>query len=436
VTQTATPHGEQALPRARARKASEASVAAPLPSLVHTTCNILHRHYENNEPIYVDDAETHRFRVAVAAVVAELGWSNRAMSLALCGKAGVEVKCGGCTTPSLVPFRCGARTCPTCARAGAGAVAARVANRIAVHDAAMSGVDWDGAKRRQTQHWQCPVHQRACKCWQLRQWRLVTLTRRPVDLGDRWNPHNVRAQLKQAGSLLAAWWRRVEWGRQVRDADSGRKRSRKDTSCVWGLEVAPGGMVHFHVTVYGEFLNQVELLKAWREVLCAAGVTDRKDGGVRVEALRGEGVRDSIREVLKYATKGTQKDGESQMPSAQQAGVVEVAFQNVRRVGIKGALRKFAEPEVLDVHLEDLHNDHVLTCEACGNVGEWTWGAIVGRDLVQRNHGFGLLRYNALGQDYGGWIILDKPDIGFCDDTEVIAFWDGLEPSDLFTLEN
>jgi hypothetical protein len=71
-----------------------------------------------------------------------------------------------------------------------------------------------------------PFTKRACKCWQLRQWRLVTLTRRPADLGDRWNPHNVRAQLKQAGSLLAAWWRRVEWGRQVRDVHERKKRSR------------------------------------------------------------------------------------------------------------------------------------------------------------------------------------------------------------------
>lgn len=237
---------------------------------------------------------------------------------------------------------------------------------------------------------------------------------------------DIRSQLKQSGSLLADWWRAVEWGRQVRDGVTGKKRSRTDTSCVWGLEVAPGGMVHFHLLVYGEFVAQPELLRAWRRVLSRAGVTDEKDGGVRVEGLRGEnGVRDSIREVLKYATKGAQKDGESSMPTALQAGVVEVAFQNIRRTGIKGALRKFAEPEILDTHIEDLHNDHLMSCEACGNIGEWTWGAIVSRELVRRNHGFGLLRFNAMNQDYGGWIIYDKPDIGYCDEP-IIAPLGGL----------
>lgn len=404
----------QALPRAQARIASEASVAVS--SLVHTTCNILHQNEKIEEPLYVDDAETHRFRTAVAHVVAELGWSNRAMALSFCGKAGVEVRCGGCTTPSIVPFRCGARTCPTCARASAGAISARIANRITAHDAEVGTRAWDGAPTRRPAHWACPVHRGRCKCWQDRKWRFVTLTRRPADLLNRWNADDIRVQLRQAGALLAEWWRTVEWGRQVRDALTGKKRSRTDTSCVWGLEVAPGGMVHFHLLVYGEYLAQVELHRAWRQVLSRSGVTDLKDGGVRVEALRGDsGVRDSIREVLKYATKGTQKEGESSMPTALQAGVVEVAFQNVRRTGIKGALRKFAEPDVLDTHIEDLHNDHVMCCEACGVIGEWNWGAIVSRDFVHKNRGYGLLRYSALGDDLTGWLVHDPPDIGYCD---------------------
>ena len=196
-------------------------------------------------------------------------------------------------------------------------------------------------------------------------------------------------------------------------------------------------MVHFHVIVYGEFVAQAALHSAWRDVLRAIGITDLKDGGVRVEALRGtNGVRESIREVLKYATKGAQKDAKQHMPTALQAGVVEVAFRNIRRTGIKGALRKFAEPDILDTHLEDLHNDHVLTCEACGTVGEWTWGAVVGRDLVHCNRGFGLLRYTALGDDTGGRLIFDKPDIGYCEDTEVLASLGGMNPPHLCFWEN
>jgi hypothetical protein len=70
-----------ALLRAEARTASEASVA--LPSLFNTTSNILHPRSQESETIYADDAPIHRLRSAVAAVVAELGWDGRTFGLAL-----------------------------------------------------------------------------------------------------------------------------------------------------------------------------------------------------------------------------------------------------------------------------------------------------------------------------------------------------------------
>ncbi len=443
-----------ALPRAKARTASEASVATTrttldnrglrqrecervvaVPSLFNTTCNILHPPLAESEPIYIDDAPTHRFRLAVAAVVAELGWQGRSTGLGLCGRAGIEVTCGGCSCPTLVPYRCGARTCPTCARASAAGVSQRIASRITLHDAALATVEWDGPTRRKPGvHWECPIHRDRCKCWQLRQWRLVTLTRRSTP-GAPWNLEAIRAQVKQASALLAYWWKLTEWGRQVRDAGSRKKRSRLDTSCVWGLEIAPGGMVHFHVIVYGEYLAQSALHRAWRAALAHLGVQDPTDGGARVEALRGGSVSESIREVLKYATKGAQKDGVDAMPTALQAGIVEVAFRSIRRTGIKGALRKFAAPEILDTTLADLHDDHVMSCEACGVVGEWHFGEIVGRNAVHRNNGYGLLRIDALGNDYGGWIIQDKPDIGYCDEPlGAVAPLDRIERSQLLLL--
>jgi hypothetical protein len=395
------PSGQPAVSAARAAtaKRSGAQSAVALPALVHTPCNILHHKAQKNRPaideiLYTDTLDEHKYRQAVSAVVEELGWKSRATAIKLCGRAGVEIKCGGCDSPSIVPFRCRSRTCPSCAKAGAAGIVGRLMPKIEIHDQRQSETAWDGARSITAAHFVCKKHQGGCDCWKHRAWRLVTLTRRMKDVGDRWNVKHLQQQVRrEASKLLAAWWRQTEWGKQRRDETTGRKRSRRDTSCVWGLEISPGGMVHFHVIVYGEFAAQWQLLTAWRTVLRKlAAVTDAKDGGVNVQALRGSAdVKDAIREVLKYATKGETRDGKTLMPSAQQAAIVECAFRSVRRFGTMGALRKITKKELLDVQADDFHAACGAHCESCATVGEWRWMGLVGRDTVQLNGGFGLL---------------------------------------------
>ncbi|MGH7690544.1 MAG: transposase zinc-binding domain-containing protein, partial [Gemmatimonadaceae bacterium] len=73
------------------------------------------------------------FRQGLAGALGE-AWPARAHALRNCGVGAVQLKCKACSTTHLVPFRCGARTCPTCARIAAAAIAGRIAARVAVHD--------------------------------------------------------------------------------------------------------------------------------------------------------------------------------------------------------------------------------------------------------------------------------------------------------------
>ncbi|HYL55511.1 MAG TPA: hypothetical protein VEU73_08040, partial [Gemmatimonadales bacterium] len=65
-------------------------------------------------------------------------------------------------------------------------------------------------------------------------------------------------------------WRRLPWGRQVHDAETHSKRSRRDTACFLGVEVSPNGVVHVHAAVFGEFVEQRELERVWSEELAKA----------------------------------------------------------------------------------------------------------------------------------------------------------------------
>lgn len=288
-----------------------------------------------------------------------------------CGECAVMVFCADCGAPHLFPVRCRARTCPTCAPKAAAAMAARIQERVATHDVAMRSEPWGGPGPDQK-----------------RSWRLVTLTS-PADQeeGARWDPEALRRAVGAVGDALPKWWRGTVWGRQVRDASSGPKRARRDTSMAAALEVAPKrGMVHAHLLVYGEFVAQAKLQELWEKAL------DVPRAIVDVRSVKGDLVG-GIREALKYATKGA---GPEQV---KHAAAVELAFRDRKRVRISGALRahqgRSAAADSEDVQEADLHDDHEAACEACGTIGGWRYGTLQSRAAVTRNGGWGLLRDGA-----------------------------------------
>lgn len=313
------------------------------------------------DPAWVKD-----FRYRVAGEL-DQEWPVRAQRMRDCGEKPMALACGGCHGVHIFPERCNSRTCPTCARRGAAAVAGRISERITVHDVIMAAEPWDGPGRRQK-----------------RSWKMVTLTS-PSDLNDavRWKPEALRARVLAVGEALPHWWRRTPWGRQVRDTGDRGKRSRRDTSAVAALEIAPGGMVHVHVLVYGEYAPQADLQDAWLKALgVPLAIVD-------VRAV-GEDVTGGIREALKYATKATGAD------RAECAAAVELAFRHTKRVRIYGALKaiqcRSLEADSEEATADDVHDHHVAACQACGLIGDWRYVTmIVDRETVSTNGGFGLL---------------------------------------------
>ena len=334
-----------------------------LPSLDTQGTSCTHR-----PAVHVGGAWVREFREAVADALREQ-WPERARALLECGLGAIQLNCKCCSAPHLVPFRCGARTCSTCAPIAAAAIVDRIAARVAVHDVLMLGEPWDGQGSEQQ-----------------RSWRLVTLTTRAdADVEARFTPLTLRRQVRRVRKAFPRLWRSLDWGRQVRDSDTRRKRSRRDTSYVFALEVSPQGMVHVHALVYGEYIPQGKLEAAW-------GAAVREHARVDVRTVSDpEGVAGALREVLKYATKG-EKGSRSQ---PERAAAVELAFRNVHRVGLGGAVRRVKLTELdgatEDVRGADLHNERALSCESCGVVGEWTWVGMVSRGIVAENGGFGLL---------------------------------------------
>jgi hypothetical protein len=211
-------------------------------------------------------------------------------------------------------------------------------------------------------------------------WKLVTLTTRAAKTAaERYEPDTLKASVKAVRKAVGPFWRSTPWGRRVHDVSkNGRptKRARRDTVYVVGIEVAPGGMVHVHMAVFGEYVASAKLAHLWAKA-CAVG------GFVNVKALRvpdAEGFRKSLREVLKYVSKGDKEPGKR----AQRAATIEYALKGVRRVEMGGALRMVPKVTERDV------STRARTCEACGGAGSWRWRGMRAPDYVRRNNGFGL----------------------------------------------
>lgn len=294
-------------------------------------------------------------------------WEARVKALRNCGAAGLVLHCRGCEAPYLVPFRCGARTCPTCAWRTASAICERLMRRIAVHDLIVANEPWGGRGSRQR-----------------RSWRHLTLTTRAGDKEQRFDPEHLREQVRAVRSAVSPFWRITPWGAQRRNA-KGQRRSRTDTSYVVGQEVAPGGMVHVHMLVYGEYVPQDELQRLWSQTIGGVGI-------VHVKGIDPTKVSHALHYVLKYVTKSQGNGPES----AQHAAAVELALMDVHRLSYGGALRavKLEQEDGLndDGRPEDLHDQARLTCEDCGLVGEWSYGSVLRAEYVAQNNGFGPLR--------------------------------------------
>lgn len=310
-----------------------------------------------------DSADVDLFRARVAMHMAP-NWVKRANALKLCGAAGVKLRCP-CGCAQLVPFRCQSRACPICARIVAARKTARVANRVALKAPTIEEL-WDGRG---------PARKKG--------WKLFTGTLRAGDVAFRYDPAVLKTSILKVRRAWGPFWRSTPWGRRVQldrvDADGvvvGRsRRARRDTAAVMGIEVAPGGMVHLHAAIYGEWVDTSDLARLWSDAL-------GEKAFVKIRAMRAQTAKDfdkALREVLKYVTKWDKAPGERE----QRAAAIEVAMRGVRRVEMIGAIRAMPGADDLVQH------DNPQACVSCGNIGEWAWSGIWTPEKVQANGGFG-----------------------------------------------
>lgn len=105
-----------------------------------------------------------------------------------------------------------------------------------------------------------------------------------------------------------------------------------------------GHKLHYHVIHYGQYLNQTKLSSAWRKASCGAGfIVD-----VRSFPFKNKTAEESLREVLKYATKFSSKDKvtkEIKCIPAELMPVLARVLEKTRRVRAYGLFFGLPEPE-------------------------------------------------------------------------------------------
>lgn len=116
-----------------------------------------------------------------------------------------------------------------------------------------------------------------------------------------------------------------------------------------------GYKLHFHVIHYGQYLNQVDLSREWsKQTRGAAQVVF-----VRGFPYKGKTIEESLREVLKYATKFYSKDeitGEVKYIPAKLLPVLAKVLEKTRRIRTYGVFYDVPEPD------RDTH-----TCATCNS---------------------------------------------------------------------
>lgn len=298
-----------------------------------------------------------------------VSWVTRANAIKLCGEAGVKLRCA-CGDACIVPYRCGARACPTCARQIAARATARLANRVKIATESRRIADlWDGKGKSRE-----------------KRWKLFTGTSRAGDAGSRFEHDVLLGRIRAVRAAWGPFWRSTSWGARVRvpvewttatgTVTRYSRRARRDTAAIMGLEVAPGGMVHLHAAIYGEYVPTNDLQALWSAALGESAF-------VKIRAMRAESAGDfekALREVLKYVTKWDKAPGGRE----QRAAAIEYAMRGIRRVEMVGCIR--AMPGVDAALAADVAGE---ACTGCGRADGWSWSSIWAPEKVRANGGFG-----------------------------------------------
>ena len=190
--------------------------------------------------------------------------------------------------------------------------------------------------------------------------RLVTFTL-PFALTDE--------DIKEKYKTGFKWVEKVMSGLMSEKCPDWKEKQAFLTTAEFGEE---GLKLHYHVIHYGQYLNQVDLSRAWHKASCGAGlVVD-----VRGFPFAGRSPEESLREVLKYATKFYGQDeatGQVRAIPAEQMVMLALVLEKTRRVRAYGLFFGIPEPE-REAHSCQLCNSPMLGIP----VGYWQTYVLTG----------------------------------------------------------
>lgn len=313
-------------------------------------------------------------------------WPTRALALRSCGEAGARIRCACCSAIRLAPFRCGARTCPTCAHIASAVAVDRLSTRVSDTNAEnVLNTRWEGPAWPQEKRW----------------WLFTGTQQTEGRKGDeaRYEHGQLTAAIRRVRDAWSPFWQSMTWGARVyeRSPRTGRlgTRSRRDVMYAMGVEVAPGGMTHGHAAVYGEKPQREILRKRWAAALGRPGFVTLKP--MQIETP--DDFKSGLREVLKYVSKG-----DKGMRRAEHAAAIERAMRRVRRVEMGGAIRTtniFGTARDLVTHRQ--------VCTECNaNNGQWQWAGLREPAYVVANDGFGLDVQDQEKRERAYWLDVDR----------------------------
>jgi hypothetical protein len=137
------------------------------------------------------------------------------------------------------------------------------------------------------------------------------------------------------------WVEKVMVKLMLEDCPDWKQKQGFLTSAEFGEE---GLKLHYHVIHYGQYLNQVNLSREWHKASCGAGfIVD-----VRGFPFKGKTPEQSMREVLKYATKFYSEDkitGKITCLPAELMPVLARVLEKTRRIRSYGVFYDLDEPE-------------------------------------------------------------------------------------------
>lgn len=224
---------------------------------------------------------------------------------------------------------------------------------------------------------------------------------RKITLTTHYNPSDpnevtVEALRERALGLIAAvshvWRCGLRDARfSAREAKGKRKKVRRGTGLHMSIEMGLRGNVHAHLIYFGPYINKKWLLKTAGEACDRIG----GPGQSKVNRIKRDGLRDAVREAVKYVYKGVSPLCERWFSEAREVthprllARWEAAIEGVHMHSTFGSFREKAAPEVVESLKKEQEASKPEACPFCGSLAPRVLSERDTATWVRRCHGSG-----------------------------------------------